>query len=234
MPQRAIQPVVCLATWWRTLLRPEAAGQVVLGGQTPRGFTPVLLILIGILYCAYGVTMGLFRGAWPATVSGFKLPFLYLFTLTTCFPAFYVSNAFLGPRLKPLQCARILVLSVSANALALASYAPFSLFFVLTTSREGYPFLILMHVVAFGLAGLGGLAVAAIVFRATAREIGRSVRPAFLVSWGLLYGFVGTQTAWVLRPWLGTYGKPYQALRPISGSFLEAVWNSLQQVLGNG
>lgn len=233
MPLPAIQPATCLATWWRSLLNPESAGRVVLGTETPRGFTPVVIVLIWLLYCAYGVTMGLFRGGWPATVSGFKLPFLYLFTLLTCFPAFYVSNAFLGPRLKPRQCARLLLFAVSANALALSSYAPFSLFFVLTTSREGYSFLILMHVVAFGLAGLGGIMVAAIVFRATARDLGKRVRPAFLVSWALLYGFVGTQTAWVLRPWLGTYGKPYEALRPISGSFFESIWHNLQRYLGS-
>jgi hypothetical protein len=152
------------------------------------------------------------------------MPGLFLLSLAVCFPPLYVLNCGFGPALRPRQSARLLLLSISANAAALASYIPFSFFFTLTTSRQGYGFLILMHVAVFALAGLWSLFVIARLFRAAAKEKGLPLRPLFLLGWGALYGAVGVQAAWLLRPWIGTWSQPYVPLRPLGGSFFEAVW----------
>ncbi|MDK2971228.1 MAG: hypothetical protein PWP23_983 [Candidatus Sumerlaeota bacterium] len=228
------EPQTILQTWWGALVEPHRAGRIVLGSEAPPGFTRRLTLAVAVLYCIYGVSMGSYRGIYPALISGLKLPFLYLFSLLVCFPPLYVLNGLLGPRLSPRQCMRLLVLAMSANAAALASYALFSLFFGLTTShaQDGYSFLVLMHVGVFATSGCLSLTVIGMIFRATARELGRRLHPAFLAGWGILYGVVGAQTAWLLRPWIGTWDIPYQPLRPIEGSFFESVWMLLADKLG--
>ncbi|MEV0561637.1 hypothetical protein [Dactylosporangium sp. NPDC050588] len=37
--------------------------------------------------------------------------------------------------------------------------------------------------------------------------------------WILLFGFVGTQLAWTLRPFVGAPHEPFQVFRPIEGNF---------------
>lgn len=217
-----------LSSWWDALVHPAEAGRLILDPAGMPGFTRALALGVALLYAAYGATMGAFKGALPALVSAAKLPLLYLFTLVICLPSLYVLNVMLGPRLSWRQSVRLLLFALSANAAALASYAPLSLFFTLTTSTEGYQFLTLMHVGVFALAGLASLAVIALLFRATAAALGRPMRPLFLILWSVLYMFVGTQMAWTLRPWIGTSGVAWAPLRPIEGSFIEAVWRLIE------
>jgi hypothetical protein len=41
--------------------------------------------------------------------------------------------------------------------------------------------------------------------------------------WGVLYGVVGTEMAWVLRPWIGWGEIEYTPFRPLQESFIEAL-----------
>lgn len=219
--------------WWKALVHPGAAGELVLGDDArARRLVPALLASIFSLYAVYGVSMGLYRGLLPAMVSALKLPFLYLLTLAVCFPAFYLLNCLAGPRMRAAQCLRLLLLAVSANALALCSYAPVSYFFTLTTSQDGYAFLVLMHVAVFAVAAAVSVAAAVLVFRATARQLGGGFGPLLVFGWALTYGAVGTQMSWVLRPWIATPHADYAPLRPIDGSFVQGLWALLRNVAG--
>lgn len=214
-----------LGQWWSALVHPDRGGELVIGETRQPGIERFLIVLIVSLYAFYGVSMGLFRSEWlPPIVSAIKMPLLYMFSLTVCFYPLYVLNVMFGPGLKPIQCLRLLLLAISANAAAVASYAPLSIFFTLTTSRDGYTFLILMHVVVLALAALASVAVIGFIFRATARRAGRRLSAMFMFTWATLYAFVGTQMSWLLRPWLGSWTEAYQILRPRGGSFLEALW----------
>lgn len=217
--------------WWEALLQPAAAGQLVLGRTAPPGFTRRLALAVVLMYAVYGFCMGLFRGWFPALVSAGKLPFLYLLTLAICFPPLYALNCLLGPGLAPRQCVRLLLLATSANAVALASYSPFALFFTTTTSRDGYGFLVLMHVGVFAAAGLLSLVAIGMIFRGTAAALDRRLRLSFVAGWGLLYGFVGTQMSWALRPWIGSWSREYTPFREAEGSFVESVWGLIQNAL---
>lgn len=209
--------------WWKSLVHPETADKLVLEDEGPPGFNRFLLFGIACSYAVYGLSMGLFRGAVPALVAAVKLPFLFLFTQVICFPFFHVLNCLMGPRMKIAHCYRLLLLATSANAIALASYAPISYFFTLTTSKMGYHFLVLMHVAVFTVAGALSIVVIALVVRSTALRLRYRIRRAFILAWSLLYVFVGTQMAWVLRPWIGTWTVPYAPFRPLEGSFIESV-----------
>ncbi len=217
-----------VTTWWDALLRPERAAQLVLAGGGP-GFGRFLASAVFVLYCVYGLSMGLFRGCFPSIVSGIKLPLLYLASLAICFPAFYALNGTAGPRLRLDQCIRLLLLAMSGNAVALASYTPISLFFALTTSKTGYLFISLMHVAVFAVSGAVSVAVIALVFRSAARLTG-GCGGAMALIWGVLYAFVGTELAWVLRPWIGWWDEAYTPFRPLERSFVEAVWFMISQL----
>ena len=60
-------------------------------------------------------------------------------------------------------------------------------------------------------------------------------RPASMVLlyiWILLFGFVGTQLAWTLRPFFGSPGKPFELFRDISGTFYGDILSTLGSLLG--
>jgi hypothetical protein len=60
-------------------------------------------------------------------------------------------------------------------------------------------------------------------------------RPAsmtLLYIWILLFGFVGTQLAWTLRPFFGSPGKPFEVFRKIGGTFYADVLDTLGRLLG--
>ncbi|HRI89524.1 MAG TPA: hypothetical protein PLJ47_07650 [Candidatus Hydrogenedentes bacterium] len=216
-----------IARWWAALLSPDRAGRIILRSTPIDGFDLAIVAFVCVMYCGYGVSMGIPRGIFAGVVSGFKLPFLYLLTLAVCFPPFYVLNNALGPRVRPVACLRLLLFATSANAVAIVSYAPVSYFFTFTTSSSamsGYRFLVGMHVVVFAIAGILSVLVIHVLFRATASQLERPMRPMFLFVFGGVYAFVGTQMSWVLRPWIGSWAIDYQPFRAIEGSFIESIF----------
>jgi hypothetical protein len=214
-----------LRVWWGALLHPQEAGRLVAQAPDRPGLGRRLFVTIAALYALYGAIMGIFLGRAPAFYSGLKLPLLFLATQVLCFPAFYVLNCLAGPRFTVCGCVRLLLLATSANAVALASYAPISLFFSFTTARDGYLFMALMHVAVFALSGGLSVAVVPAVFRAAAAHTtGQRTSLWVIGAWMGLYGFVGTEMAWLLRPWLGWWGVEYAPFRPIQGSFVESLW----------
>jgi hypothetical protein len=60
-------------------------------------------------------------------------------------------------------------------------------------------------------------------------------RPAsmtLLYIWILLFGFVGTQLAWTLRPFFGSPGQPFELFRNINGTFYSDIFQTLGSLLG--
>jgi hypothetical protein len=219
-----------IGVWWNALTSPAYASWIVLEKKKSTGIIHFIIAGSVFLYAAYGFVMGLFRGFIPGLVSAMKMPMLYVLTMCVCFPIFYILNSLYGPGLRFMQCVRLLIIAVSANAVAISCYIPFSLFFTLSTSKAGYPFIILMHVGVLGVAGVTSLVVIILTFRSTSAAMCGKVRPFFMLTWGAIYGFVGTQMSWILRPMIGTWTAPYAAFRPVSGSFIERVWDLIRQL----
>src|SRR6266545_5211879 len=62
-------------------------------------------------------------------------------------------------------------------------------------------------------------------------------RPAsmtLLHIWILLFGFVGTQLAWTLRPFFGSPDRPFALFRHISGTFYSDIFHTIGRLLGGG
>jgi hypothetical protein len=66
--------------------------------------------------------------------------------------------------------------------------------------------------------------------KAAASEAVAAERPAsmtLLYIWILLFGFVGTQLAWTLRPFFGSPGMPFELFRDLDGTFYADVLRTL-------
>jgi hypothetical protein len=122
-----------------------------------------LLWLILLLAALYGLCMGFYAGfreggpcfmQWLAAVV--KVPALFLLTLAVTFPSLYVFNALVGSRLSFTAVLRLLVASLAVNVTVLASLGPIVAFFSVSTTS--YPFLLLLNVLVFVVAGLLGFA----------------------------------------------------------------------------
>ena len=60
---------------------------------------------------------------------------------------------------------------------------------------------------------------------------GRAVRTIILWMWIFVYGLVGTQMAWTLRPFFGAPDLPFQLFRQFGGNFYVDVMNSFWMLL---
>jgi hypothetical protein len=71
--------------------------------------------------------------------------------------------------------------------------------------------------------------------QAEAPQAAAGERPASMVLlyiWILLFGFVGTQLAWTLRPFFGSPGQPFELFRDIEGTFYSNILQTLGSLLG--
>jgi len=59
---------------------------------------------------------------------------------------------------------------------------------------------------------------------------GLGIRNLILWIWIFIYGFVGTQMAWTLRPFFGAPGLPFQILRDLGGNFYVNVLRSMVEL----
>ena len=215
-----------------------------------------LCVLIDAMGLIYGLCMGVFdlatgkSEAWKQTIACmFKVPALFLLTLAVTTPSLYVFNAIVGSRLTLRSVLRLLVASLAVMLAVLASIGPIVAFFSFTTTS--YSFMILLNVVVFAIAGSLGttfllqslhrLAIYQIVLipeveetigpleRTANQVISRSVRRMFQI-WVVVFGLVGGQMAWVLRPFLGNPSERFTFFRPVGSNFFQAVWNNLNHL----
>lgn len=121
------------------------------------------LILAGlVLGGLYGVMMGLYAlsnngvdGLLQLLATTVKVPLLFFLTLLITCPSLYVFSALARSRLSTADTQRLLLAAIAINLAVLASFGPVTAFFTLST--RSYPFMVLLNVVFFGVAGLIGL-----------------------------------------------------------------------------
>ena len=141
---------------------------------------------------------------------------------------------------------RVVAAGTSVIVALLASFGPIVAFFAV--SSTSYPFILLLNVAVFAVAGGFG---ASYLYRAALHAVPPPEPPAdsdpddrprgrrandgvgklFLV-WVTVFGLVGAQTGWILRPFVGSPDLPFTWFRPKQGSFFEGVGKSLESVLG--
>jgi hypothetical protein len=270
-----------MLAWFRSLdrlLRGEAtdARQLERGDiDIPLPGLTVLIVLLGATYGACMGTFALMRTAGPVYeqvgASMMKVPLLFLLTLLITFPSLYVFNALVGSRLTFHSVLRLLIASTSVTLAVLASFGPIVAFFSVSTTS--YPFMVLLNVVMFAVAGFLGIGFLlqtlhrlSLIDEAIRRRpiepvfvdvptddataspeptrpepptlelsplemprgqiLGAHVRTVFRC-WMVVFGLVGAQMSWVLRPFIGNPDEPFTMFRGRQSNFFEALWHTV-------
>lgn len=179
----------------------------------------------------YGLVLGASHSALQAFVSMIKLPMLFLVTMLICAPSLHIFYILFGARQTIMQTITLLLTTGGTTSLLLLGFAPITFFFLIT--GENYFFYKILNVIILGMAGFLGANFLhqgiKIVVNPSAVE-GPTRRNLFLISWVLLYGFVGAQMAWALDPFIGNPEMPFVLFANEKGNFFIDVFNSLMNI----
>jgi len=200
----------------------------------------------------YGLVMGSSHSLWQALASAFKLPILFLLTLAICLPTLYLFNLLCGGRLSARQALALVLAAITVTATLTLAFAPITLFFMVTA--QSYPFFILLNTAILLLTGSVGLSflvsgMQSMNAQARAEQGEPTEQPEaaeqlmeaptsqpqlvsmnLLMIWVLLYGFVGTQLAWTLRPFHGDPSMPFILFRPVESNFYLGVAQTIARL----
>ena len=182
-----------------------------------RGLLLVVIVAGGL----YGAVMGSFfmvsaERAVLVLIGATKVPMLVLVTTAICIPAFFVLNTIAGLREDWAAALRCVLASQAAFAVALLSLAP--AIRVTYWSGATHVWAILWNSTAFLVAAILAHAVLRRAYRPLVRT--RPAHRVMLVAWMILYSFVGVQTGWMLRPFVGKPDLPVAYFR--DGAFTNA------------
>jgi hypothetical protein len=187
-----------------------------------------------VFLAIYGLVMGAAHSPQQAVASVVKLPILFLATLLICAPSLHFFNILFGSKQTISQTLALILTAISTTSVLLFSLAPITFFFLISTTQ--YSFFKLLNVVFFAISGILG-----IVFLRQGLEIvteredeaeGIKTRRLIFIIWVLIYGFVGSQMAWTLSPFLGEPGLPFILIAQHTGSFYSDIINSIGTLLG--
>jgi hypothetical protein len=197
-------------------------------GRKLRFALATLLILGGL----YGGVAGAYSGPLQSVAAAAKLPFLFLATFVVCFPAFYVVQVLVGSRLQLLQVVVLVTSALALTTVVLAAFVPVPAFFLITGAN--YYFQHLLHIVLVGAAGIFGMYALHDGLTTICERRGVYPRKALTIMrlWAVLFGFVGIQMAWNLRPFLGDRNQPFQLMGRYQGNFYTAVIYAVKRLGG--
>lgn len=220
----------------------------------------LLGITYGLCMGLFSITPGGSGHPMQIVASMTKVPLLFLATLLVTFPSLYVFNALVGSQLLAPVALRLLIAALAVMLAVLASIGPIVAFFSFTTTSYDFMVLLNVLVFATaGSLGLGFLLQT--LHRMTIAKIQAAleispessltppappdtgplehapeqpliprVKTVFRV-WLLVFGLVGCQMAWVLRPFIGHPGQPFAWFRHPYSNFFQAVIHSIQSLI---
>jgi hypothetical protein len=162
------------------------------------------LVAIAAGTAVFGAVVGSWRGGPQIAFAALKMPLVMFGTLILCVPAFYAVAAVFG---RPWRFRAVVSLALVAGArfsLVLLAAAPA----LWLTINLGAPYhaIKLVATLAYALAGLAALTL---LLRGLGEGPGKHLTIVLLVG---IFLMVGGQTAWILRPYLGTPGQAEIAL----------------------
>ncbi len=198
----------------------------------------VALIVVGA--GSFGMAMGSWRAPLQALYCGVKLPLILLLTA--------LGNGLLNAMLAPLlglnlparQSLLAVLMSFTVAALILGAFSPLLGFLVwnlppLVTGAEtnlaAHSVILLTETGMIACAGLAAnLRLAQLLHVLAGQSVaGRNV----LLAWLAGNLFLGSQLAWMARPFVGSPGLAVEFLRSdaLKGSFFEALWSAARHLV---
>jgi hypothetical protein len=220
----------------RTLLRGEPQGVVEwIDERGARGLASCIgVIVVG---CGlYGATVGLWRSPLQAVYVAVKIPLVILLTATGNAALNGILAQLLGTGLSFRQTSLAIVMSFAVAAIILASLSPLVLFLLVNTpplssGGLGGDVMLVALVAAIAFAGV----VANVRLFGLLEYVSRRRRVALqtLLAWLAGNLVLGSQFAWVLRPYIGPADLPVEFLRaePWRGNFFEALASAVLRLL---
>src|SRR5437660_4180664 len=228
----AKQPIASYSDFLKALLsdRERFFEEVVEGialGSKLRYAVTTIIALSGF----FGLVAGAYSGPAQAVSAGVKLPFLFFATFIVCFPAFYVVQVLVGSRLRLLQVVVLVLGALALTSVLLAAFVPITAFFLVTGAN--YYFQHLLNIVIAGVAGLFGMYALHEGLSVVCEKRGVYPRKALTImrAWALLFGFVGIQLAWTLRPFLGDRNQPFRVFGTYQGTSISAIIYAVNQLM---
>ena len=193
-----------------------------------------LLVSSSLFLALYGAIIGSTHSSLQIVSSAFKLPALYLLTLLICLPTLYFMDVVLGSQRTFSQYLTLLLASMAMMSVMLFGFAPVTLFFRL--SIDDYWFFLLLNIVVLGFTGVVGIkffykSMMRLMKQESLDKISVN-RHKLIVGWLFLYGFVGSQLGWTLRPFVGTPEQSFALFREIESNFYIQVVYIIAKVLG--
>jgi hypothetical protein len=194
--------------------------------------------IVSLLFCSslflalYGAIIGSTNGALQMLSSAFKLPALYLLTLFICLPTLYFLDIIFGSKRTFAQYVALLMASMAMISVMLFGFAPVSLFFRL--SILDYRFFLLLNILILAITGVIGIKF---FYRSMISLIAEETdsltnRHKLIKAWLFLYGFVGSQLGWTLRPFFGSPTLDFALFREIESNFFVEVTKIIGNFLG--
>lgn len=196
----------------------------------------VLVILAGS--GLYGFTLGLWRAPLQSLYTAIKFPLLIFLTCAGNALLNGILAQVLGSTLSFRQTSLAILMSFALTSLILGALSPVSLFVLCNTpplnsdaTLLGHSVTLLVHVFFIACAGV----IANRRLYRLLEKVSGSRATARRVLFGWLGGnfLLGSQLAWVLRPFIGSPKLAIEFLRddPLRGNFYEAVGRALRHLL---
>jgi hypothetical protein len=156
------------------------------------------IVAIALGAILFGAAVGSWRGGAQIGYAALKLPVVTLGTLALCVPAFHAIAAVFGRPWSLRSAVSIMLVAGARFSLVLLAATPV----VWLTVNLGAPYDAVKLVAAFAYA-LGGLAALGLLLQGLGDGPGKL---ATVVTFVGVFLVVGGQTAWILRPYIGTPG----------------------------
>ena len=190
-----------------------------------------LLVCSSIFFAFYGAIIGSSHSVLQALSSAFKLPCFYLMTLILCLPTLYFFSIIFGSSRSIGQYFAMLLTCVAVISVLEFSFAPVSLFFLITAPN--YQFFVLLNVAIFAITGFIGIKLLyqGMQLMTESDKEGQETRTNILKFWLVLYALVGCQLGWTLRPFFGTSGE-FVLFRALEGNFYLSILQAIGEILG--
>ncbi len=177
--------------------------------------------------CIYGFFLGMYARNLQLLAASVKIPLLLFGTLGLCLPALYVLNILMGTKLTFKQTLAMLLASTYLISVLLASLSPILLFFIfLTISKK---FISILNIIIFFISGVFGIKLLWYGMRYLTIRNDYHPRIPVMKVWSVIYIAVGTQLAWILRPFIGEKEK-FAIFREIEENFYVAVINMISNL----
>ncbi len=192
-----------------------------------------LLIVAALPTAFYGLVTGMATGSWARMLTNpFKLPVLLVLTTVLCLPTLYIFLSYLGSRRSFPQITALAFTGIAIVGIILAAFAPIT-WFLTFTAPGAYALHVVVNVAVLALAGCMGVRF---LFHGVRRVLGNQPgagkQMTFMTAWMAMYGLVGAQMGWMLRPFFSPTTELFRAPESGGETVFAAIASLVWQLVG--